>query len=384
MKRIPIAIAMTGSLAASAAHAQSTVTLYGLVDTGIMYTNNVNNGRAHGSLWQATSGTINGSRFGVRGSEDLGGGLRAIFVLENGFSAASGKLGQDGRMFGRQAYVGLNSDRLGTLTLGRQYDAMTDFITPLSGVAGVLGAAAFTHPFDNDDLNHSARISNTIKYTSNSYGGLMFDALYAFSNSANFSANRAYSGGVSYNYGPLRAAAAYVQFNGTKGTTASSVGALDVQESSVNRQGGFSLGADRQRTFGAALNYAFGPAAVGFVYTHSQFDGSTSFGSAGGTVRFDNYELNGKYSPAPNVTLGLSYTYTVGHVDKTTTYGTDPKWNQVNFQTVYSLSKRTDLYAEALYQHATGKNYVAFIKTSGGASSTANQVVATVGMRTRF
>jgi predicted porin len=66
------------------------------------------------------------------------------------------------------------------------------------------------------------------------------------------------------------------------------------------------------------------------------------------------------------------------------TYGANPKWNQFDVQTVYSLSKRTDVYAEAMYQHVSGKNYVAFMKSSGGASSTANQLVGTVGMRTRF
>ncbi len=67
-----------------------------------------------------------------------------------------------------------------------------------------------------------------------------------------------------------------------------------------------------------------------------------------------------------------------------TTYGADPKWNQVNAQVIYSLSKRADIYAEAMYQHVCGKQYVAFINTSGGASSTAKQMVATAGLRTRF
>lgn len=379
---------VTGSciaaLAASEAHAQSSVTLYGLIDAGIMYTNNAASRDAHGALWQATSGTVNGSRFGLRGAEDLGGGVKAIFVLESGFNVETGKSGQNGRLFGRQAYVGLSDSRFGTVTLGRQYDSMTDSVTPFSAVSGKSGSAGFSHPFDNDNLNHSVRISNAAKYASNDYGGLMFNAMYAFSNSAAFSANRAWSGGASYTYGPFGAGVAYLQIDGSKEGSASSAGAIDVKESSVNGQGGFSLGAEHQRTFGGGLNYRFGPALVGLVYTHTQLGGSGSFGSSGGNVSFHNFEVNGKYLLTPDFSVTVAYTYTKGHVDNTRTYGTDPKWNQLDLQTVYSLSKRTDVYAEAMYQHVTGKNYVAFMKTSGAASSTANQVVGTLGMRTRF
>jgi predicted porin len=390
VKKISAVYAISGLLAASAVHAQSSVTLYGLIDAGLMYTNNVSKSGAGGSLIQATSGNINGSRFGVRGAEDLGGGLKAIFVLENGFNVQNGKLGQDGRMFGRQAYVGLSTTEFGAVTLGRQYDSMVDFVSPLSGVAGTFGDAGFAHPFDNDNLDHSVRMNNAVKYTSGNYAGLTFGGLYAFSNSTDFAVNRAYSAGVSYAYGPFTAAAAYLQINGSTNTTSSSSGAVDLNESAANGTGGFNLGAQVQRTAGAALNYKFGPAVIGFVYTHSQFQGTTSFGQTNvgnsGTMRFDNYELNGKYALTPAVILGISDTYTDGHVGngKNSAYGTDPKWNQVNFQAVYLFSKRTDVYLEGMYQHAIGHNYVAFINTAGGASSSANQVVATVGLRTRF
>lgn len=390
MKKIPLVLAMSGVLAASAAHAQSSVTLYGLIDAGLMYTNNVVKGTSHGSLFQATSGNINGSRWGLRGAEDLGGGYKAIFVLENGFNVQNGKLAQDGREFGRQAYVGIGTGQFGTVTLGRQYDSLVDFVSPLSGTAGTFGDTGFAHPFDNDNLNHSVRMNNAVKYMSENYAGLKFGALYAFSNSPSFAANRAYSAGASYAFGPLNFAAGYLQINGSAGSNASSPGAVDVNESTANGTGGFQLGADVQRTVGAGLNYAFGPAVVGFVYTHSQFQGTTSFGQSNvnnsGTMRFDNYELNGKYALTPAVNLGIAYTYTDGHVGNgsNTVFGSDPKWSQVNVQAVYLLSKRTDVYAEAMYQHTIGHNYVAFINTSGGASSTANQVVATVGLRTRF
>jgi predicted porin len=367
---------------ATGAHAQSAVTLYGIIDAGIMYTNNVNKGGSQGSLWQATSGNINGSRWGLRGSEDLGGGLKAIFVLENGFNVQNGRLAQNGREFGRQAYVGLASTDYGALTLGRQYDSLVDFVAPLSATAGTFGDTGFAHPFDNDNLNHSVRMSNSVKYASSNYAGLKFGALYAFSNSTDFSANRAYSAGGSYSYGPINVAVGYLQINGSNSTN--TAGAIDVAESNANGTGGFNVGASRQWVLGAGVNYSFGPALVGFVWTRSVYQGTTSFNSPNGAVSFDNYELNAKYALTPAISLGIADTYTNGHAANSRTFGSDPKFNQVNLQAIYAFSKRTDVYAEAMYQHAIGAQYVAFINTSGGASSTANQVVGTVGMRHRF
>ncbi len=383
MKITRIALALSVLIAASTAHAQSSVTLYGILDAGLMYTNNVAKSGVSGPLFQATSGNINGSRFGFRGAEDLGGGLKAVFVLENGFNIQNGKLGQDGREFGRQAYVGLSSNQYGTVTLGRQYDSLVDFVAPLSATAGTFGDTGFAHPFDNDNLNHSVRMSNAVKYTSNNYAGLKFGTLYAFSNSTNFAMNRAYSFGASYNYGPLNVAAGYLQTNGTN-SAANTAGAVDTAESTANGTGGFQVGANRTRIFGGGVGYVFGPAQVGFVYTHSQYAGSNSFGLNNGTMRFDNFDLNAKYALTSAVSLGIADVYTSGHLSGATTFGEDPKFNQVDLQAVYSFSKRTDVYAEAMYQHAIGNKFVAFINTAGGASSTANQVVGTVGIRTRF
>ncbi|MEI6002823.1 porin [Paraburkholderia bengalensis] len=383
MKKIPAAVAVLGALAATTAHAQSSVTLYGIIDAGLMYTNNVQKGGASGSLFQATSGTINGSRFGLRGAEDLGGGYKAIFVLENGFNVQNGTLGQHSRLFGRQAFVGLSSSTLGTITLGRQYDSLVDYVAPLSGTAGTFGDTGFAHPFDNDNLNHSVRMNNAVKYASNNYAGFKFGALYAFSNSTDFAMNRAYSAGASYQWGALNVAAGYLQINGSNSATNTS-GAIDTAESAANGTGGFQVGAGVERVFGAGINYAFGPAVVGFVYTNSHYQQSAAFGMTNGSMHFDNYELNAKYALTPAVTFGLTDTYTDGHTSGSAKFGTDPKFNQVNAQAIYAFSKRTDVYAEAMYQHAIGQGYVAFINTSGGASSTANQVVATVGMRHRF
>ncbi|WP_143281835.1 porin, partial [Caballeronia humi] len=153
---------------ATAAYGQSSVTLYGIIDAGFNYQSNANGGR----LFAMTSGVNQGSRFGLLGSEDLGGGLKAIFRLENGFDVTNGRLGQGGLMFGRQAYVGL-SNPYGTLTFGRQYDSLIDFGSQYS-VSNQWGGYISAHPGDLDNFNYSFRSNNAVKFTSANYAGFSF------------------------------------------------------------------------------------------------------------------------------------------------------------------------------------------------------------------
>lgn len=198
------AIAM---LFAGAAHAQSTVTLYGIVDAGVTYTNNA---KGH-SLWQFTGGNESGPRWGLIGSEDLGGGLKANFKLENGFNVANGALGQGGRMFGRSAWVGLSGTNWGAVTLGRQYNSTQDILGSLQ-MSSFL-AQYSTHPFDNDDINNTFRTNNAVKYISPTIAGLQANLMYGFSNSTGFSNDNTWSAGVTYVNGPLNAGAAYTRVN---------------------------------------------------------------------------------------------------------------------------------------------------------------------------
>src|ERR1700761_7293843 len=102
MKKSLIVVAAAASFA-SVAHAQSSVTLYGLVDAGLTYTSNVD----HNAKWAAGSGGINQSMFGLRGSEDLGNGLKAIFTLESGFNVNNGKFRKEKGSFNAQASAAL-------------------------------------------------------------------------------------------------------------------------------------------------------------------------------------------------------------------------------------------------------------------------------------
>lgn len=254
MKKTLIVAALSGVFA-TAAHAQSSVTLYGLIDAGITYTNN----QGGHSAWSQSTGSVNGSRWGLRGAEDLGGGLKAIFVLENGFGINNGTLKQNGREFGRQAFVGLSHEQYGALTLGRQYDSVVDYLGPLSLTGTQFGGTQFAHPFDNDNLNNSFRINNAVKYTSVNWAGLKFGALYGFSNNNQFANNRAYSAGVSYSYAGFNIGAGYLQLNNNFGPTVSNAsGAVALDNTFVGK---------RQRVFGGGLNYTFGPATAGFVFT---------------------------------------------------------------------------------------------------------------------
>jgi GBP family porin len=377
--------ALTGVFA-SAAHAQSSVTLYGLIDAGITYTNNnvtAAGGPGH-SNFKATSGSVNGSRWGLRGAEDLGGGLKAIFTLENGFSIMNGTNGQGGREFGRQAFVGLSSNQFGAVTLGRQYDSVVDFVGPLALTGTQYGGTQFAHPFDNDNLDNTFRVSNSVKYTSANYAGFKLGAMYGFSNEAGgFSDNRAYSVGASYNYGPLNVAGAYMQLNNVGSVTNNLNGAVGSDTT--------PFVAGRQRIFGGGLNYAFGPATVGFVFTQTMLDNAQTLTNAATNagninlgdshVRFTNYEVNGRYNLTPALSIAGAYTYTDSRIA-----GEKPKFHQFSLQTAYALSKRTDVYLQGEYQHMIDKDDLPIGATINGVgmSSTSNQVSATVGVRHRF
>ncbi|HYS67105.1 MAG TPA: porin [Paraburkholderia sp.] len=380
MKKSLIVVAVAASFA-SVAHAQSSVTLYGLLDAGLTYTSNVN----HDAKWAAGSGGINQSMFGLRGSEDLGGGLKAIFTLESGFNINNGKFANNNGMFNRQAFVGLSSDRFGSVTLGRQYDAAQDYLAPLTAT-GSWGGTYFAHPFNNDNLstNGGFAVNNSIKYSSANYAGFTFGGTYGFSNQAGaFANNREYSVGAAYQYQGLRLGAAYAQQNNPGATnaagTASNGGASD--GSIMGFTGNF-----RQREFGAAGSYSFGPATVGLAWTQSRID---NVAGAQQSLRANNYEVNGKYNVTPALGLGVAYTFTDGKGYGVGANGGSEsvRYHQIGLQADYSLSRRTDVYAQAVYQHAMGDGGVASIYSGDVTqlpSSSKNQTAATVGLRHRF
>jgi predicted porin len=388
MKKTLIVAAVSASFAV-AAHAQSSVTMYGVLDAGITYQSNVNAGTATApngkALWRMGSG-IDQSRWGLRGSEDLGGGLKAIFTLESGFNLGNGQFNNNGGMFNRQAFVGLSSG-FGTVTLGRQYDSVQDYLAPFTAT-GTWGGTYFAHPgnFDNLSTNGGFAANNSIKYTSANYSGFQVGGTYSFSNNSNFTNNRAYSAGASYQYQGFRIGGAYAQQNGVDssnlaGATTGAALTSAVGTALVNAGFPASAAADyRLREYGGGASYAFGPAQVGVAYTQVHADNFVSI--PGAALRQNNYEVNGKYNLTPALGLGLAYTFTQ---DKA---GTDKtRFHQIGAQADYSLSKRTDVYAQVVYQHAMGDENNASIyngDSTTNASTSPNQTAATIGLRHRF
>lgn len=374
------AVAVLGG-AATAVHAQSSVTLYGVIDEGLNFTSNAHD---HGTFTMKSGDTL-GSRWGLLGSEDLGGGYRAIFRLENGFDVNSGALKQGGREFGRQAYVGLQSDQFGTLTLGRQYDPTIDLWSGMTGAGGVSGDVA-SHPFDNDNADFDFRVNNSVKYTTQTYHGFKAEAMYGFSNDTNFSNNRLYSAALQYKMSGLTAALGYLKIN----APGSANGAVSTDT--------VFTGSSEQNIV-AAVAYAFSKASIGFSYSHvdvyeptaNDYIASTATQPAGGhwqSWKFDNFEVNGKYFFTPSLWLFGAYTFTEAQLHSSVG-AFEPKWHQMSLMLNYDLTRRTAVYLQGAYQHVvsahTGTGFdTADIVGSAGNSSGENQTLVRVAMIHRF
>jgi predicted porin len=392
MKRIALStlsLALIG--AAGAAHAQSSVTLYGIIDTSLTYVNHAAGNKNLWSISNNNAGDLSGSRWGLKGREDLGGGLAAIFQLENGFDPGSGRLQQGGREFGRQAYVGLESKQYGTVTLGRQYDPVVDLVQVIT--EDNYFGSVFATPGDVDNYDNSSRTSNAIKYLSPIYGGLQVEGMYAFGGVAGSTGSEnTWSFAAAYNNGPLAVAAGYFVANNTNGAprttwTSSSDGPFDGDAVNSGFVSAKSINIAR-----VAAQYTLGAFTVGAGYSNSQYkaDGFSQFAS---TEKYNTGQAFVNYQAAPALLLGLGYTYMKASGETSATY------NQVSAGADYSLSKRTDVYLVGAWQHASGDTLVAnpnggspaLVVTpaqasvgSYGYNGTSTQTLISLGLRHRF
>jgi predicted porin len=360
--------------------AQSSVTLFGVLDEGINYTSNAGGHAA----WQTASGDLAVSRWGLRGSEDLGGGLHAVFDLESGFALDSGAAAYGGRLFGYQSYVGLQSDRFGTLTFGRQFDSIADTVGLLTANGNWAGFL-FSHPLDNDNTDATYHANNAVKYTSPTWAGLSATALYGFSNQAGaFANNSIFSAGLNYTWQTLTLAAVYANLREPGANSTGAIAADDI---------GFA--AQNQKTWGVGANYGIGDATLGLVYTRSNvsqpsasiYVGPLDLGEHS-SIKFDNIEVNVRYNVMPELIVGAMYTYTHATIDSDTGRNT-LHWNQLGGMTQYLLSKRTSLYGQVVYQDVSGGNTGtaldgAFVPGSAGVSSNSHQFVARIGVNHAF
>ncbi|MBR8123278.1 porin [Burkholderia multivorans] len=378
-----LSLALLG--AAGAAQAQSSVTLYGVIDTSIAYVHG-NDGQAN-NMWQMLSGNLQGSRWGLKGAEDLGGGLKAIFQIENGFNPGTGKLSAANTIFNRQAFVGLQSNQYGTLTLGRQYDPVVDLVQAVT--ADNYFGSFFATPGDVDNNDNSLRVSNAIKYTSPVYAGFQFEGMYGLSGIAGKPGQgQTWSAAAAYNNGPIGIAAGYFYANNPS-PTASAVRAGWGSTTSDNIvDGPINAGYVTAKSIGiaqVAAQYAIGPVTFGLGYSNAQYkpDAYSAFSS---TEKYNTGRGFVTYQVTAPLLLGLGYSYTKASGN------TDAKYHQVSLGADYSLSKRTDVYLVGAYQHASGTQLNADGTTSAaqasigsyGYAGTKSQEMVALGLRHKF
>ena len=329
MKYTKSLIGVLALTAGSSAFGQSSVTLYGVLDEGVNYANNVQtarpgapNGRTGASQWSMSSGVMQPSRWGLTGKEDLGGGYAAIFTMESGFDVGTGKLQQGGTFFGRQVFVGVSNPSFGNLTVGRQYDPIVDSIGALTPGSYAMGGFA-ARPGDIDNVADTIRINNSIKYTSPTILGLRLTGLYSFGGvPGSFSRNGIYSIGVRFDNGPLSMGAGYMHINNPNQSfygsnangspTANNIGTTSgVQTNPI--YGGFAS-AGKEQIFSAGAQYKLGDLTFGASYSNIRFQdlndpasGTLSltnpFGYTG-TAAFNNYNVYAGYWITPAFAVG--------------------------------------------------------------------------------
>jgi predicted porin len=396
MKKSLLALAVLGSFAA-AAQAQTSVTIYGVVDAGVFYQNKV--GANNNSLFAVNSGGLSGSRLGFKGSEDLGGGLKANFQLEMGLNADTGTVGQSdsgSMLFGRTSTVGL-SGNFGSVNLGRQ----TDFA--YSGTAG--GIATFSHAayvasFSKVDGNTQARLqgdrtNNSIRYDMPAIGGLNGGVMLGLGEQAGGgSAGAVYAAGLKYDNGPLAFGGDFYQSKaGTTPADRNLINAGAAAPGSV-ASGQPNAGATATKTFtlGASYNFGFGKLYGNWSRVRmltlsasanpasSQVFNTGTYGSPSANDKLDLFELGYNH----NLTASLQLLTGLARTNVNFVNGAQQgRLNQAFIGTDYFLSKRTDMYAVATYVRTSDVANPLNL-TNGTSSSAGSAYGLGVGMRHTF
>ncbi|MCA8220575.1 porin [Burkholderia sp. BC1] len=344
--------------------AQSSVTLFGALDVGLSY---VSNERGHAAA-KFDDGIFTPSLLGLRGSEDIGGGTRVIFQLVSQLSPGTGATIGNG-LFARTAYVGVQNDRLGTVTFGNQYEFMAEtlFFSGTDAAADVAGLYNLrngpfsklalpgnpTGAFDWDRMAGSQRIANSVKYVSPVFHGLKASVLYGFGGvPGSIGAGNAVSASVDYEVGPFGAAAAYTtqKYEPRPGFAATSV-----------------------RNWGAGAHYRIGPARLSALVT------TVRNAASGGSIWMT--EWGGTWQFAGPLLIGADYMYMKGNAALDHNHA-----HQVTATVQYALSKRTMVYASTAWQHASNgaQARINGVMEPDGASSGANQGIGRIGVHTVF
>jgi len=345
MRKSLLAVAVLGAFAGSAMAAD--VTLYGRIDTGLAYTykdmDTGSAGKTH--TFEMTTGFSTGSRWGLKGGEELGNGYKVGFVLEGGFSSDNGKMGQDDRLFGREALLSV-SGPFGTLYAGRMASIVSD-----AGSIGMIGAMSATGNIYGivGSMKGStgaafARHDNTLAYATPKFGGFEGKVMYSFRSDDTKESTKENSGdttryaalGLKYAAGPLTAvlAADYTMYGNVK------------------------YGSDQDEGYNIMLggNYDFGVAKL-FVkanYFDNMVGVLNSFGLSGLKTAVKGWGVElGTQIPVAGGTIGG----VLGYRDAKDADDSDAKFQRWNAAIAYTypFSKRTNVYVATGYAQEKDK-----------------------------
>ena len=335
MKKLTlVAGAVLALVSTTSALAQSSVTLYGIVDAAVSYTTKqaaTPGGPSVGSVTKIDAGQLATSRWGMRGSEDLGGGLKANFTLEGTIANDTGAGGGGGTstLFDRAAIVGV-SGGFGALTLGRQNALAVDAVGAVDPIGfsqpGINPNVAFSAlnnanaaTFGTNNGVSSLRQNNSIRYALPVMSGFSGAAMYGFGEQPGNSSANTYLGLLgSFNAGPITASLGYNQLKNASATAATT---------------------DKLTLVGGGLKYEISNAiAVKATYTQSKTDLAP-------TRKIAVAGLGVDFVAMPGLTLTGAF-YNTKRTETTTVAATtfSSKANQLVGKVNYALSKRTSIY----------------------------------------
>ena len=338
MKKSIIALAVLA--ASGAAMAQSSVTLYGVADAFIGSTETETN--STGGLRQTVvkSNGVNSSRWGLKGAEDLGGGMKAIFTLESGFNLDDGSAASTTSLFNRQAFVGLQSE-FGTVSVGRQYSAYYFLQTATNHNYDAATFNASVSPnavFSNGLKDYTNRVDNSIAYTSPSFSGFSGAAVYSFGENKNSTVNvngdatDNVSLHVKYANGPILVGYAYQEEK-----LAAVAGAQDKNKYNMIA-GSYDLGVAKltgsyntaknntfnDKEYQAGVSVPFGAAAISAGYARSKSERGNVEKTGKGYSVLATYDLSKRtrlYAGAQNTESYAAFTNAASPKTEITTYG---------------------------------------------------------------
>lgn len=353
MKKSTLALAVLAAFA-GAASAQSSVTLYGRAEANVTYSKPGDSVGGGDEKWVMYDGGANsgigGSRWGLRGTEDLGGGLRAYFVLESGFSLDDGSAPGG---FNRQAYVALGSSSLGDVRLGRQ-ETISRLINSGYSDATAIGEIKIDETVGGGRQlfqTFGQRQNNVVNYITPNFGGFQVSAQVG----AGEGANARYQGLMAtYNAGPLKVALGYEEFD-----------SFGARTSSYNK------------VFNVGANYNFGFATLFAGYQDGKDLGSQTTGAvATGTAANDQQSWNvGVMVPVGALQIRANYT----SVNYDLANGGEAEAQKYGISVRYALSKRTTLYS-AVTQRDGERSTAAGVTTDESLAFTQKREITLLGV----